>query len=89
MTKKPMTKDESFLLKLYQMASELGDVKTPICRFVVGRAIGQNDRGANVIARDLAQANFVKKGAEESVGLTDQGLRLIDYLQKEHNVKSH
>lgn len=88
MTKKPITKDESFLLKLHEMATQLGDVKTPIDRFTIGRAIGQNDRGANVIARDLAQANFVKKGEGEAVGLTEQGLRLVDYLIKENSSKS-
>ena len=88
MTKKPITKDESFLLKLHEMATQLGDVKTPIDRFTIGRAIGQNDKGANVIARDLAQANFVKKGEGEAVGLTDQGLRLVNELFTEHTPKS-
>ncbi len=83
-----MTKDESFLLKLYELATKLGDVKTPIDRFAIGRAIGQNDRGANVIARDLAAANFVKKGEEDAVGLTDHGLRLVEALLKEHHPKS-
>ena len=88
MTKKPLTKDEMFLLKLHELATQLGDVRTAIDRFAIGRAIGQNDKGANIIARDLAAANFVKKGEEEAVGLTDQGLRLINYLFEEHNMKS-
>jgi hypothetical protein len=80
MSKKATTKDELFLVKLHELASKLGDVQEEIDRFVVGRAIGQNDKGANVIARDLAQANFVKKGEGDAVYLTDHGLRLVETL---------
>jgi len=74
-----MTKDERFLIKLYELT---GDSKRAICRFEIGRAIGQNDKGANIIARDLAQANFVKKGEGESVYLTDHGRRLVESLKR-------
>ena len=77
MTQKATTKDELFLVKLHEMASKAGDVQTPIDRYVIAKAIGQNDRGATVIARDLAQANFVKKGEGTEVYLTDHGLRLV------------
>ncbi len=79
-----MTKDESFLLKLYELASAQGDLSFAIDRFAIGRAIGQNDKGANVIARDLAQANFVKKGEGDAVYLTDHGLWLVNKLQEEY-----
>ncbi len=77
MTKKGTTKDELFLIKLHELSSKLGTHQEAIDRFEVGRAIGQNDKGANVIARDLAQANFVKKGDGDAVFLTDHGLRLV------------
>ena len=83
MTKKSTTKDELFLLKLHELAEKQGARQTPIDRLLIGRAIGQNDRGANVIARDLAQANFVKKGSDGEVYLTDHGLRLIETLRTE------
>ena len=83
MSKKGITKDESFLLKLYELASEQGDPTLAMDRFAIGRAIGQNSRGANVIARDLAQANFVKKGEGDAVYLTPHGLRLVKLLQEE------
>lgn len=84
MTQKATTKDELFLLKLYELASLKGDpTEEEIDRFTIGRAIGQNDRGANVIARDLAQANFVKKGEGDAVYLTKQGIRLIQTLLEE------
>jgi hypothetical protein len=77
------TKDELFLLKLHELASGSGDFQLEVDRFAIGRAIGQNDRGADVIARDLAQANFIKKGAGTTVYLTDHGLRLVKCLIKE------
>jgi hypothetical protein len=82
MNKKATTKDELFLLKLYELASQSGSFQRGIDRFVIGRAIGQNDRGANVIARDLAQANFIKKAEGPAVYLTDHGLQLVQLLLK-------
>ncbi len=81
MTKKGTTKDELFLLKLFELTSKPEDPKIAIDRFEIGRAIGQNDKGANVIARDLAQANFIKKGEGDSVYLTDHGLWLVNSLK--------
>ena len=83
MNQKPMTKDELFLLKLYEFACQSQDDQIQVDRFEIGRAIGQNDRGANVIARDLAAANFVKKGEGDAVYLTDHGLRLVQLLKKQ------
>lgn len=78
-----VTKDEMFLLKLYEMGERAGDPCLAVDRFVIGRAIGQNDKGAYVISRDLAQANFVKKGEGDSVYLTEQGLALVQRLRQE------
>ena len=81
MSQKATTKDELFLLKLYEMASALGDPKAEVDCLAVAKAIGQNDRGGIVIARDLAQANFIKKGEEGAVYLTDHGLRLVEKIR--------
>jgi hypothetical protein len=80
MSKKATTKDELFLLKLHELASHQGDVTRAIDCAVIARAIGQNDKGAYVIARDLAQANFIKKGDGTAVHLTDHGRRLVERL---------
>lgn len=80
MTKTGRTKDEFFLVMLHELSLKKGSAFEEIDRYEVGRAIGQNDRGANVIARDLAQANFIKKGEGESVYLTPHGLRLVETL---------
>lgn len=85
MSRKGRTKDELFLLKLHELACRRGDHSMPLDLFAIGRAIGQNDKGAQTIARDLAQANFVKRGEGDTVYLTGNGLRLVESLLKESN----
>jgi hypothetical protein len=83
MNRKATTKDELFLLKLYEMASSLGSPEEEVDRFAIGRAIGQNDKGVGAIVRHLAQANFVKKGEGDSIYLTAHGIRLVMQIAKE------
>jgi hypothetical protein len=80
---KSTTKDELFLLKLHQMALASGDPTAEIDRYVIGQAIGQNDKGIDTIVKHLAQANFIKKGEGSVLYLTENGLGLIDVLLKE------
>ena len=80
MNKKAMTKDEMFLLKLYELAIERGGPEEAIDRYLMGQAIGQNDKGIDTIVRHLAQANFIKKSGENDVYLTPPGLKLVKTL---------
>ena len=86
MTQKATTKDELFLLKLYEMADKLGDPTTPLDRFLIGRAIGQNDHAIGNIIRHLAQANFIKKTDENCVALTQNGIALVLHIKKERKL---
>ena len=83
MNKKSTTKDELFLLKLYEMASALGSPEEEIDRYAIGRAIGQNDKGIDTIVKHLAQANFIKKGDANGLYLTPHGLRLVEHIRGE------
>jgi len=78
--KKATTKDELFLIKLHELAQAKGGFAMEICRYAVGRAIGQNDKGIDTIVNLLAQANFVKKCGGSVVHLTPNGLRLVEEL---------
>lgn len=80
--KKATTKDELFLLKLHELALEKDDPEIEIDRYLVGRAIGQNDHGVDTIVKHLAQANFIKKGEGNSVYLTPHGLWLVEHLSE-------
>ncbi len=82
MNKRPVSKDELFLLKLYELAMKYGSYGHPVDRFVIGRAIGQNDKGINTIVKHLAQANFVIKEDPKIVRLTAHGLKLVEHLKE-------
>lgn len=75
-----MTKDELFVLKLYELAKKRGDPTGEVDRYDIGRSIGQNDKGINTIINGLAQANFIKKGQGSTVYLTPHGLNLVERL---------
>ncbi|MDR2539590.1 MAG: hypothetical protein LBC45_03150 [Chlamydiales bacterium] len=77
MTQKAMTKDEIFVLKLYELAVQSGAPYEQIDYLEVAKFIGQNIKGAQIIARDLAQANFIKKAEGNKIYLTDHGLKLV------------
>lgn len=77
---KSITKDELFLVKLFEIAQKMGDAFEEVDRYAVGRAMGQNDRSIDNIVRMLAQTNFIKKGRGNAVYLTDQGDRFVDSL---------
>lgn len=83
MNKKPTTKDELFLLKLYEIALGKGHLKQSVDRYQIGRAIGQNNKGIDTIVRHLAQANFIKKQETDQVYLTDHGFQLVQTLLAE------
>lgn len=80
---KSTTKDELFLLKLHQLATDAGDPTKEIDRYTIGKAIGQNDKGIDTIVKHLAQANFVKKAEGSTLYLTPHGLSLVELLQKD------
>jgi hypothetical protein len=80
MSQKGTTKDEMMMIKLYEMAMKLGGTFEEVDKYAIGRAIGQNDKGTNIIARDLAGCNFIKKGTGDAILLTQHGLNLVESL---------
>ncbi len=77
------TKDERFLLRLYDMACEYNDPTTPLNLDSVGRTIGLSPKASKTICNLLAQANFIRKESEDEIYLTDQGIQLVKQLQGE------
>lgn len=74
------TKDERFMIALYEHAMKHGDVKTPANKYEIGKTLGMHDRAIYTIVRDLLQANFLKKGDGDDVYLTDHGEKLVERL---------
>ena len=78
---KAVTKDERFLLNLFEMATTLGDPTNEVDRFEVAQAMGLRQRGIDSIVRLLAQCNFVKLGSGSNIYLSEGGLTLIKTLR--------
>lgn len=74
------TKDERFVLALYKIAKESGDVEGNYHKYHVGESIGLHYRAVDAICRLLIQANFIKKAGEEDIYLTPHGIKLAEQL---------
>jgi len=74
------TKEEMFLIKLYEMAEKLGDAFTFINPSLVGKAIFVKDKRVQNIIQQLTQANFTRK-SDGLISLTPHGLRLVENLR--------
>lgn len=82
MAKKSLTRDETYLIKLAKMAEAAGNKFKEFDRYVIGQAIGQNNRSVDNIVRMLAQTNFIKKGEDNNIYLTKNGEDLVADLLK-------
>lgn len=80
MSQTGQTKDERFMIALYEYAMKQGDVKTPANKYEIGKTVGMHSTAIYTIVRDLLQANFLKKGEGDDVYLTDHGERLVERL---------
>lgn len=74
---KARTKEEKFMIAVYETALESGDPSSEVDRYSVGQKIGLHPRGINTICNTLAQANFIKKAGPENIYLTDHGISFI------------
>lgn len=80
MAKKTRTKEEIFMLALFDAVKALGDDDGEIDFIDLGKSINMNEKSVRGIAKGLLQANFIKKRSETQIILTSQGRRLIQTL---------
>lgn len=76
------TKDERFIVTLYEMALEAGEASAPFSRYEVGVRAVLNPKGVDTICKLLIQANFIRKQEEDMVYLTPNGIRLAEQLSE-------
>lgn len=81
MVERARTKDETFMLRLYEEASKQGEVGDPLDRYVIGKLAGLQQKAVDTICNLLAQANFIKKRGKTDISITSQGIRLIEQLR--------
>lgn len=84
MPRKPHhTKDENFVLSLYEEARSSGDVENPIDRYQTGKRAGLNPKAVDAICKLLVKSNFIRKASETEIFLTQNGIALAERLDKE------
>lgn len=83
MSRNNRTKDENYMLSLYEEAEKTGDLEGVINRYQAGKAANLNDKGVDTICKLLIQANFIKKANESDVYLTPHGIKLVERLRLE------
>ncbi len=77
MSAKAYTPDEKFLIQLYRVASEKGDVYSLVSWQEVAFPIGQKESAVKNIIKLLAQANFIKKCEDGRIALTPHGRAFV------------
>lgn len=74
------TKDESFMIRLYQEASKQSDIEDSLDRYAIGALIGLQKKAVETICNLLAQANFIKKRGDNEISITPHGIKLVESL---------
>lgn len=74
------TKDESFMIHLYEEAQLRDNIDEPIDRYIIGQAVGLQKTATDTICKLLGQANFIKKKGDVEISITPQGIRLVNEL---------
>jgi len=75
------TKDEMFMLRLYEEASKLDDIEDSIDRYVIGSMVGLHAKAVDTICVLLGQANFIKKHGPVEVSITPHGIKLVENIR--------
>ena len=77
MSQKGTTPDERFLLAAYRAAMGGGDPFQEVYVRGVARSIGLRETALKNIVKHLAQANFIRKGGDDSIYLTQRGCDFV------------
>ncbi|MFI0434275.1 MAG: hypothetical protein ACH350_00930 [Parachlamydiaceae bacterium] len=81
MVERAKTKDEMFMLKLYDEASKGQDIDDPLDRYVIGALVGLQAKAVDTICVLLAQANFIKKRGKDEISITPHGIKLVENIR--------
>jgi hypothetical protein len=80
MVKRARTKDETFMIRLFEEASKLPEIDDPLDRYHIGKLTGLHPKATDTICVLLAQANFIKKISTTEIALTSHGMKLVNQL---------
>lgn len=77
------TKDEKFMICLFEEASKLSDFDASFDRYQIGARVGLQAKAVETICVLLAQANFIKKRSVNEVSITPHGIKLVERILNE------
>lgn len=80
MSQKKKSKEEMFVLKLYELAMKTGDPENEVDRYAVGKLVGEHTKGADHTVQLLTKNGFTKRGDGSLVYLTKGGVALAQEL---------
>lgn len=75
------TKDESFMLRLYEETLKRSEGDEAMDRYQIGQSVGLQKTAVDTICNLLAQANFIKKSGLAEISITPQGIELVKQLR--------
>lgn len=75
------TKDESFMIRLYEEAVKHPTMDEPMDRYVIGQAVGLQKKAVDTICNTLLQTNFVRKQGDVNISITPNGIELVERLK--------
>jgi predicted transcriptional regulator len=81
MVDRAKTKDEMFMLRLFEEASKRPDIEDPIDRYEVGTLVGLHPKAVDTICTLLVQANFIKKHGKVEISITPHGIKLVESIR--------
>lgn len=81
MSERALTKDEKFMVRLYEEAAKLESFDDPLDRYYIGNLVSLHPKAVDTICTLLGQANFIKKHSKTDISITPQGIRLVESLR--------
>lgn len=80
MVERARTKDEMFMISLFEEAAKMPEIDDPLDRYQIGTSVGLHKTATDTICVLLAQANFIKKQSPTEISITPHGMRLVEDL---------
>lgn len=81
MVERAKTKDEMFMLRLYEEASKQSDIEDSVDRYYIGTLAGLQPKAVDAICNLLSQANFIKKHGKIEISITSHGVKLVENIR--------
>lgn len=81
MVERARTKDETFMLRLYEEALKQEDIEDPLDRYAIGVLASLQPKAVDAICNLLAQANFIKKHDKTTISITPHGIKLVESIR--------